>query len=125
MAQSTVLTLIPQTSHASSNSINLIGDKKQAASYFKASSNIQTIIWNVGANIKGMAPSYFIGNIVIQASLSTTPGVFDWFDVFNVPIESNASGQSGYHNLIGNYVWVRVTVTNWVSGPIQSITMSY
>lgn len=125
MAQSTVVTLLPTTAHSGSNPINIIGSKYPAAAYNMASSSLQTIIWNVGANVRGLSPTYFVGNITIQASLATEPGVFDWFDVETLPITQTATGQAGYMNISGNYVWVRVLVSNWTAGSIQSITLSY
>lgn len=125
MAQSTVITLLPTTNHAGTNAINLIGTRHPGAAYNLASRSLQTVIWNVGSNTRGIAPTYFVGDITVQASLVTEPGVFDWFDVQSLPITQTPAGQSGYVNLSGNYVWIRVLVTNWTDGAIQSITLSY
>jgi hypothetical protein len=125
MAQSTVLTLLPTTSHSGSNPINIIGVKQQAAAYTLASSSLQTVIWNLGANVRGLQPVYFTGTATIQASLSTEPGTFDWFDVYTLPVDSTPTGQSGFYNLAGSYVWIRAVVTNWTAGSIQAITVSY
>lgn len=125
MAQSTVLTLLPTHSHSGSNAINIIGTKQPAAAHILASSNLQTIIWNLGNNVRGIQPVYFTGTITIQASLSTEPGPFDWFDVYTLPVTSTSGGQSGFYNLSGNYVWIRAAVTEWTGGQIQSINVSY
>lgn len=125
MAQSTVITLIPQSSHTGSNPLSIVGDRQPAASYYLANNNLQTIIWSVGTNIGGTSPTYFVGTIKIQASLSTEPGAFDWFDAYTLPIASTASEQSGFYNLTGNYVWIRAVVTQWSAGSIKSIAMSY
>ena len=85
MAQTTIVTLMPQTSYSGSNPLSIVGERQQAASYYLANSNLQTIIWNLGNSINGNSPVYFVGNITIQASLSSTPGAFDWFDVFGYP----------------------------------------
>jgi len=125
MAQSTVLTLLPTTDHTGSNPINITSEKHPGAAHNLASSNLQTVIWNVGSNTRGLAPAYFMGTITIQASLVTAPGAFDWFDVETLPITQTPQGQSGYMNISGNYVWVRASVTNWTDGTIRSITLSY
>jgi hypothetical protein len=125
MAQTTIVTLIPQTSYLGSNPLSIVGERQQAASYYLANSNLQTIIWNLGNSINGNSPVYFVGNITIQASLSSTPGAFDWFDVYTLPISSTSTGQSGFYNLTGNYVWLRAVVTQWTAGTIQSIAASY
>ena len=125
MAQATVAILIPQATYVGSNPLSIVGDKKQAAAYYLANRDLQTVIWNLGSNINGNTPVYFVGNITIQASLATSPGAFDWFDVYSVPVASTPTGQSGYYNLVGNYVWLRAVVTQWTAGPIMSIAASY
>jgi hypothetical protein len=125
MAQATLAVLIPQTNYVGSNPLTIVGERQQAAAYYLANSNLQTLIWNLGNNINGNSPVYFIGTIKIQASLSTNPGAFDWFDVYSISITNTAQGQSGYHNIEGNYVWLRAVVSQWTSGPIQSIAVSY
>lgn len=125
MAQATLAVLVPQTNYVGSNPLSIVGGREQAAAYYLANSNLQTLIWNLGNNINGNTPVYFVGTITIQASLATNPGAFDWFDVYSMSITATASAQSGYHNIIGNYVWLRAVVTNWTAGPIQSIAVSY
>ena len=125
MAQTTVVTLIPQTSYIGSNPLSIVGERQQAASYYMANNFLQTIIWNLGNSIGGQSPVYFAGTIKIQATLATTPGAFDWFDVYTLPISATPTGQSGYYNLEGNYVWLRAAVTQWTAGSILSIAASY
>ena len=125
MAQTTTAILIPQTNYVGSNPLSIVGEKQQAAAFYLANSNLQTITWNLGNNINGNSPVYFVGTIKIQASLVTNPGALDWFDVYTVSVTSTATGQSGFYNLAGNYVWLRAVVTQWTSGPIQVIAASY
>ena len=125
MAQSTVTILLPQTSHVGSLPLSIVGDKQQAAAYYTAARDLQTISWSLGSNIGGYSPSYFIGTITIQASLAVSPGITDWFDVYTIPVDSIAAGQAGYYNLVGNYVWIRAVVTDWTAGPIKTVAMSY
>lgn len=125
MAQTSVQVLIPQTNYVGSNPLSIVGEKQQAAAYYLANSNLQTISWNLGNNINGFSPVYFVGVITIQASLATNPGVFDWFDVYSVPVASTPTGQASFYNLSGNYVWLRAAITQWTAGPIQAIAVSY
>jgi hypothetical protein len=125
MAQTAVVTLIPQASYIGSNPLSIVGERQQAASYYLANNDLQTIIWNLGNSIGGQSPVYFVGTVKIQATLATTPGAFDWFDVYTLPISSTPTGQSGYYNLVGNYVWLRAVVTQWTAGSILSIAASY
>ena len=54
-------------------------------------------------------PTRPIGSLCL--SVSTTPGT------------NNV--QTGYNNLVGNYVWLRAIVNNWTQGPISLISASY
>jgi hypothetical protein len=119
MAQTTALTMVPTTEYTGVATINLVGDKQPAASYISSGRNVQTLIWTLQNN--------FAGTIKVQASLATTPTVFDWFDVYTLPTttSSTSGNQSGYYNLIGNYVWIRINITNWTAGNILKIAMTY
>lgn len=116
MAQSTVLNLLSQTAHPANpgTSVEYIGDQKQAAAYYLANRDLQTVTWNFS--------SEFEGNCKIQASLVTSPGVSDWFDVYTI---DTVNEKNGYHNINGNFVWIRAKVTNWTDGPINLATVSY
>jgi len=124
MAQATIAILIPQTNYVGSNPLSIIGVKQQAASYYIAGKDLQTVTWSLG-NLVTNSPTYFVGNITIQASLATSPGVTDWFNVYSIPVSSTLTGQTGYYNLVGNYVWLRAVVTQWTAGPISTIAVSY
>lgn len=115
MAQSTILVLVPQTAHpAGSDPVTEYGEKQQAAAYILANRDLQTITWHFSGT--------FTGDAVIQASLETDPGEGDWFDVYEI---NTISELDGYHNLYGNFVWIRAVVDNWTQGSIQLITASY
>lgn len=114
MAQSTILNLLTQTSHpVGSDPISVYGTKQQAAAYMIAGRDLQTITWHFSGS--------FSGDPVIQASLETDPGDGDWFDVYSI----NTSQLHGYHNINGNFVWIRAVVTDWTEGEIQLVTVSY
>jgi hypothetical protein len=141
MAQSTVVTLLPQTPHPGpqGSSQSITGEKQQAASYILAASDLQTITWHLQYNLANPNPpnnndtspaNNFVGTIHIQASLVDNPQdghgntPSDWFKVFEVPT-SGPDQYNGYFNLLGNYVWLRARVTNWTAGAIYLITASY
>jgi hypothetical protein len=116
MAQTTVVNLIPQTAHPgpSSTAVSLFGTKQQAAAYYLANRDLQTITWHFSGS--------FEGDCVIQVSLETDPGDTDWYTVYTI---NTSSELDGYHNLTGNFVWLRAVVTNWTQGFIQLVTASY
>jgi hypothetical protein len=126
MSQSTVQILLPQTTVTSLTR----GDKKPAAAYYLANADLQTVSWSV----TGMT-----GTVTIQASLATDPVLTndnDWFNVFtfnasavvslpNQPLPATQAGtHSGFHNLPGNFIWLRAVVTGSL-GVVQYIKVSY
>lgn len=114
MAQTTTLVLIPQTAHpAGSTAIDLVGETNQAAAYYLANRDLQTITWHFSGT--------FSGGCRIEVSLETDPGEGDWFEAYDI----NTSQLDGYHNLSGNFVWIRAVVYGWTQGTIQLVTVSY
>jgi hypothetical protein len=119
MAQTTTLTLMPTTPAPGVTAVSKVGDKQQAAGYYVAGRDTNTIIWNL--------QNSFNATVKIQASLVTNPSGLDWFDVYTITANPSNVGppQSGYYNLRGNYVWLRVNITNWTAGSITQIVVSY
>lgn len=127
MAQVSTQVLFPHTAYPgpTGRSISLDGSKAEAAAFYLANRDVQTVTWSLG-NGNGNNNNnnnIFVGTIKIQASLVTSPGSTDWFDIYD--IDTNAQPQVGYVNLRGNYVWLRAIVRNWTGGFIQQITVSY
>ena len=116
MAQTTILTLLPQTTHPgpSNQAVSVFGEKQQAAAYYLANRDLQTITSHFS--------STFEGTCRIQASLVADPGVNDWFTVYTIDSDNT---KNGYHNLNGNFVWIRATLTDWTVGPVILVTASY
>lgn len=112
MSQSTTLILLSQTPFSSGP--NLVGNAQPAASYFISKSNLQTITWSL---------TTVSANIVIEASLSETPTSTDWFPVYTN--NANSLTDNNYFNLSGNFVWLRANISNFTTGVIQYIKVSY
>lgn len=125
MAQGTTQILLPQTAYPgpSGVSISIDGTKQQAAAYYLANRDLQTISWNLGT----VPNPVFIGNIYIQASIATDPTLdSDWFTVYQLNVTPGVQNvQQGFYNLVGNYVWLRATVRNWTQGAISLVAASY
>ena len=131
MAQGTTVILIPQVAFPGPAGVtaSFVGQKQQAAAYYLANRDLQTISWNLGQapqpqNQNGQP--IFIGDLYIQASIVAQPGEGDWFTIYQInttPYGNNV--QAGYHNLSGNWVWLRAIVNNWTQGPISLVAASY
>jgi hypothetical protein len=81
-----------------------------------------------------MKVTQFTGNIVIEASLATTPSSNDWFQVHKLIANANAtpntapeiaSNASTYTNITGNFVFMRAKIENFQSGGVQFVKLSY
>jgi hypothetical protein len=117
MAQGTTVILVPARYHPGPQGAiaSYVGEKRQAAAYYLANRDLQTITWAV--------VSEFRGDIEVQASLVTDPTTDgDWFRVYQINAVNN---NYGFHNLQGNFVWLRSIVSNWTQGAVQQVTASY
>lgn len=113
MAQTTIETLLPQSTFSGVDPMTVEGVAKRAASYYTSNRNLQTASWSV-AN--------FTGTINLYASLVTTPGANDWV-LIDSTVYTNAT-TTDYNNMHGSYVWLRATAT-FTAGVIQYIKASY
>jgi hypothetical protein len=112
MSQSTTLILLPQTYYSTGTSIT--GERTPAASYYLGASNLQTLTWSFTA---------VTADISIQASLSEDPSTSDWFEVLSIP--ASTLTENSFNNITGNFVWLRAVVSNFTTGVIQYIKVSY
>jgi hypothetical protein len=116
MAQTTVQVLLPSSSHteATGTVMSIIGSAKQAAAYYIANANMQTISWSL--------QSQFVGTVEIQATLDASESTTNWSTLYTV---DTVNQKTGFYNLTGHYVWLRAKVSNWTEGTINSIYASY
>lgn len=128
MSQTTTLIMLPQTSYVNpgnSAPYTVTGNNQPGASYYLGNRDLQTVNYKL---------SNVTGNIIIEASLATTPTSNDWFKVFEVEANVNAvansapqlaSNASAYTNIEGNFVFLRAKVEDFQSGIVQFIKLSY
>jgi hypothetical protein len=129
MSQTTTVILLPQTTWVGNVAnvpvYDVVGEKRQAASYYLGNKDLQT----VNINLSGVT-----GNVFIQATLATLPVDTDWFNVYE--IEANAAAPSGSAanaaaytnsavNINGNFVWMRAKVEDFAAGIVQYVKLSY
>jgi hypothetical protein len=76
----------------------------------------------------------FTGNIVIEASLASTPNDNDWFKVYELDANANAasntapqiaSNASVYTNITGNFVYMRAKIKDFAGGGVGYVKLSY
>lgn len=128
MSQTTTLILLPQTNYLNPGNgapYTIEGTSKPAAAYYLGNRDLQTI--NVRAT--GLT-----GNIVVEASLATTPTDKDWFKVYELVANANApansasqlaSNASVYTNIEGNFVYMRAKIVDFDGGTLNFVKLSY
>jgi hypothetical protein len=131
MASTTILSLRP---YAGEGAQQLTSERVRGSGYYGSTN----LLYSLQLNIDN-----FAGSIEIQASLELSPTEGDWFGVpFNQDTEftmdttglvrkfqrnstnfvTPTSGVFGY-SFIGNYVWLRVKISNWTGGTVNSIIL--
>jgi len=128
MSQATTLILLPEISYLNPGNgapYTVIGNSQPAAAYYLGNRDLQTV------NVK---LTNVTGNIVIEASLATTPNSTEWFRVYELEANANASPNSAsqlssnasiYTNIEGNFVYMRAKVEDFVGGTVQFVKLSY
>jgi hypothetical protein len=128
MAQGTTLILLPQTAYINPGNgapYTVVGDSYPAASYYLGNRDLQTV---------NISLSSCVGNIVIEATLASSPGDTDWFSVYeldaNAYAPSNsapqiASNASIYTNVEGTFVYMRAKVVDFQNGGVNYVKLSY
>ena len=128
MSQTTTLILLPQTTYinpGNNSSYTVTGNNQPGASYIIAPRSLQTVNINL---------TNCTGNITIEASLATTPVSTDWFNVYELEANANATANSApqiasnasvYTNINGNFVYLRAKVVDFAGGVVNFVKLSY
>ena len=128
MSQTTTLILFPQTTYVNPGNgapYTVTGNSQPAAAYYLGNRDLQTV---------AIKATNLTGNIVIQASLATTPASDDWFKVYELEANANAvsnsapqiaSNASVYTNIEGNFVFIRARIEDFAGGGVQYVKLSY
>lgn len=117
MSQQTTLILLPQTVYKNPGNgapYTVTGNSQPAAAYYLGNRDLQTVNINL---------TNCTGNIVLEATLATTPTDEDWFKVYE--LEATTSNLSTYTNVEGNFVYMRAKVEDFNNGSVNFIKLSY
>ena len=124
MPATTSVTLIPTTTFGTSAgnydgaSAAFNGDKVKGDGYYGFSDGVHTVQTRV---------TNFVGTLKVQGSLVKDPTSTDWVDIDNIVVGdgSTATTNSYLNNFTGNFVWIRVSVTEFTAGTINNIFMAH
>ena len=77
--------------------------------------------------LSGLTVTALIATVKLQATLATTPTDADWVDIETVVNGDGSTAiTNGYlTNFTGNYVWIRIAVTNFSSGTINTVILGH
>jgi hypothetical protein len=114
-------TILSNQSHPDSNTIEtLTGGKFKGDGYYGRSDGIHTVQYIYAG---------FAGTLAMQGTLAVDPQEEDWFTiqetVFEADPDSTSTSKSSIKNFVGNFIWVRVAVSNWTTGTINAVLLSH
>jgi len=98
------------------NSQAWVSNSVPAASYYAGQGSIQTMTYQL---------DNFVGVINIQATLNDQQESAPWFYIANIGNASNATSGTSSTTVIGNFSWIRAEITDFTTGNIGSISVSY
>lgn len=128
MSQATTLILFPQTAYVNPGNgapYTVTGNSQPAAAYYLGNQDLQTVTYGL---------SNCTGNIVIEATLASTPSNADWFRVYELEANANAASNSApeiasnataYTNIEGNFVYIRAKIEDFQGGVVNFVKVSY
>ena len=124
MPATTSTTLLATTAHGTTtgnydgSSTSFNSDKVKGDGYYGFSDGVHTVQTRVTS---------FVGTLKIQGTLQKDPANTDWVDIDNIVIGdgSTALTNSYFNNFTGNFVWIRVEVTEFTAGTINSVYMAH
>lgn len=128
MSQVTTLILLPQTTYTNPGNgapYTVTGNSQSAAAYYLGNQDLQTV---------NLSLASCTGNIILEATLATTPGDTDWFQVYELEANSSAASNSApyiasnaavYTNVEGNFVYMRAKIEDFRGGAVNYVKLSY
>lgn len=128
MSQATTLILLSEATYVNPGNgapYTVTGNSQPAAAYYLGNRDLQTVNTKL---------TNCTGNIVIEASLATSPESNDWFKVYELVANANAaansepqlaSNASVYTNIEGNFVYMRARLENFAGGTVQFVKLTY
>ena len=113
--------LTNQVHPGDSSTETVTGTAYKGDGYYGRADGLHTVQYNLTG---------FNGTIQMQASLALAPTDDDWFTVSgptHTSTDSEGSNSTGgfIYNFTGNFVWVRVYVSDWTDGDIRNILLNH
>ena len=124
MPATTSVTLLATTAFGSEtgnydgSSPSFNSDKVKGDGYYGFSDGVHTVQTRI---------TNLIGTVKLQGTLQKTPSSADWVDIASIVTSDGSSAitNSYFNNFTGNFVWVRIAVSDFTAGTINNIYMAH
>lgn len=105
--------ILSATSYDGSTTV-VEGEKFKGDGYYGRSDGLHTVAYHLAG---------FIGIIKIQGTLSSSPTSEDWFDISETLHSDGSTVETAntFKNFSGNFMWVRVTITDFTAGTVNKV----
>ena len=90
------------------------GEKFKGDGYYGRNDGLHTVAYHL---------SGFTGIIKVQGTLAQTPTSDDWFDISDTVHSDGIAVVTAntFKNFTGNFMWIRVTITNFAAGTVNKV----
>lgn len=98
------------------SSLDFDSDGVKGVGYYRGQGSIQTVFQRITG---------FQGVITIQATLDQNWETAKWVDVSTFDCSDSPVTTNQPVTLTGNYTWLRASITDFTTGQINSVTVTY
>ena len=122
MMDLTTLTILSETVHGipsgnyDGSSLDFASDGEKGVGYYRGQGNLQTVWIRV---------TDFQGAIQVQGSLNETWQGAQWSDLYDYDHAASPISDAYPATITGNFAWIRVSVSDFQAGTINSVTVTY
>lgn len=90
------------------------GEKFKGDGYYGRADGLHTVAYYLNG---------FLGVIKIQGTLATDPSDTDWFDINETIIGDGSTilTENTFKNFTGNFMWIRVVITEYSAGTVNKV----
>lgn len=90
------------------------GEKFKGDGYYGRSDGLHTVAYHLTG---------FVGIIKIQGTLSSSPTSDDWFDISATQYSDGSTIETAntFKNFTGNFMWIRVVITDFAAGTVNKV----
>jgi len=108
----TVIILSATTYDGSTQTVT--GEKFKGDGYYGRADGLHTVAYYLNG---------FAGTVKIQGTLASDPSDSDWFNIDGTTVGDGSTilTENTFKNFTGNFMWIRVAVTNFNAGIVTKV----